>query len=72
MIRGLGFSTVIENSGAGMFPKDEVRLEVHADGSITAYSVSHSQGQGHETTFAQIIGDGLGIPAERIKLRQGL
>jgi len=72
MIRGLGFSTVIENSGAGMFPKDEVRLEVHADGSITAYSVSHSQGQGHETTFAQIIGDGLGIPAERIKLRQGI
>lgn len=72
LIRGLGFSTVIENSGAGMFPKDEVRLEVHADGSITAYSVSHSQGQGHETTFAQIIGDGLGIPAERIRLRQGI
>ncbi|MBX3650349.1 MAG: xanthine dehydrogenase family protein molybdopterin-binding subunit [Burkholderiales bacterium] len=72
MIRGLGFSTVIENSGAGMFPKDEIRLEVHADGSITAYSVSHSQGQGHETTFAQIIGDGLGIPAERIRLRQGI
>ncbi|MFN9488890.1 MAG: xanthine dehydrogenase family protein molybdopterin-binding subunit [Betaproteobacteria bacterium] len=72
MIRGLGFSTVIENSGAGMFPKDEVRLEVHADGTVTAYSVSHSQGQGHETTFAQIIGDGLGIPAERVKLRQGI
>lgn len=72
MLRGLGFSTVIENSGAGMFPKDEVRLEVAADGTVTAYSVSHSQGQGHETTFAQIIGDGLGIPAERIKLRQGV
>ncbi len=72
MLRGLGFSTVIENSGAGMFPKDEVRLEVHADGTITAYSVSHSQGQGHETTFAQIVGDGLGIPAERVKLRQGV
>ncbi len=72
MIRGLGFSTVIENSGAGMFPKDEVRLEVAADGTVTAYSVSHSQGQGHETTFAQIIGAGLGIPAERIRLRQGI
>jgi carbon-monoxide dehydrogenase large subunit len=72
LIRGLGFSTVIENSGAGMFPKDEVRLEVHADGTVTVYSVSHSQGQGHETTFAQIVGDGLGIPAERVKLRQGV
>jgi len=72
LLRGQGMATVIENSGAGMFPKDEIRLEVAADGNITAYSVSHSQGQGHETTFAQIIGDGLGIPAERIKLRQGI
>ncbi|MEN9783617.1 MAG: hypothetical protein RJA24_960, partial [Pseudomonadota bacterium] len=70
LIRGLGMATVIENSGAGMFPKDEVLLEVAADGRVTAYSISHSQGQGHETTFAQIIGDALGIPAERITLRQ--
>jgi carbon-monoxide dehydrogenase large subunit len=72
MLRGLGMGTVIENSGAGMFPKDEVLLEVAADGLVTAYSISHSQGQGHETTFAQIIGDALGIPAERITLRQGI
>ena len=72
LLRGLGMSTVIENSGAGMFPKDEIVLEVAADGSLTAYSVSHSQGQSHETTFAQIIGDALGIPAERIRLRQGI
>ncbi len=72
MLRGLGLSTVIENSGAGMFPKDEVLLEVATDGKVTAYSISHSQGQGHETTFAQIIGDALGIPAERITLRQGI
>lgn len=71
-LRGLGMSTVIENSGAGAFPRDEVLLEAGADGRLTAYSVSHSQGQGHETTFAQIIGDALGIPAERITLRQGI
>lgn len=71
-LRGLGMSTVIENSGAGAFPKDEVLLEAGADGRLTAYSVSHSQGQGHETTFAQIIGDALGIAAERITLRQGI
>jgi carbon-monoxide dehydrogenase large subunit len=72
LLRGLGFATVIENSGAGMFPKDEVLLEVSADDRLTAYSISHSQGQGHETTFAQIIGDALGIPAERVTLRQGV
>ncbi|MFZ9364039.1 MAG: xanthine dehydrogenase family protein molybdopterin-binding subunit, partial [Arenimonas sp.] len=72
LLRGLGFATVIENSGAGMFPKDEVLLEVSADGRLTAYSISHSQGQGHETTFAQIIGDAMGIPAERVTLRQGV
>lgn len=71
LIRGLGMATVIENSGAGMYPKDEVQLEVASDGVITAFTVAHSQGQGHETTFAQIIGDALGIPAERIRLRQG-
>ncbi|MDH4150257.1 MAG: xanthine dehydrogenase family protein molybdopterin-binding subunit [Betaproteobacteria bacterium] len=72
LLRGLGLSTVIENSGAGMFPKDEILLEVAADGKLTAYSISHSQGQGHETTFAQIIGDALEIPAEHITLRQGI
>ena len=72
MLRGLGMSTVIENTGAGIFPKDEVLLEVAADGKVTAYSIAHSQGQSHETTFAQIIGDALGIPAERVHLRQGI
>ena len=72
MLRGLGMSTVIENTGAGIFPKDEVLLEVAADGKVTAYSIAHSQGQSHETTFAQIIGDALGIPAERVQVRQGI
>ncbi len=72
MLRGLGLSTVIENTGAGIFPKDEVLLEVAADGKITAYTIAHSQGQSHETTFAQIIGDALGVPAERVQVRQGI
>ncbi len=72
MLRGLGMSTVIENTGAGIFPRDEVLLEVAADGKVTAYSIAHSQGQSHETTFAQIIGDALGIPAERVQVRQGI
>ena len=70
-LRGIGISTVIENTGAGLFPKDTVEIDVAADGAVTAYSVSHSQGQGHETTFAMIVAETLGIPFERVTLRQG-
>jgi aerobic carbon-monoxide dehydrogenase large subunit len=69
-LSGRGIATVIENTGAGMFPKDEIELEVDAEGLITAYSVSQSQGQGHETTFAMMVAKGLDIPAERVRVRQ--
>jgi aerobic carbon-monoxide dehydrogenase large subunit len=70
-LRGIGISTVIENTGAGLFPKDTVEIDVAADGTVTVYSVSHSQGQGHETSFAQIVAETLGIEFERVQLRQG-
>src|SRR5262249_396279 len=70
-LRGIGISTVIENTGAGFFPRDEVAMEAGADGTVVISSVSHSQGQGHETTFAMIAANALGIPVERIRLRQG-
>jgi len=70
LMRGIGISTVIENTGAGMFPKDEIELEAGADGKVTAYSVSHSQGQGHETTFAMVISKALGIPVDHVQLKQ--
>ncbi|MDB5924976.1 MAG: Carbon-monoxide dehydrogenase large subunit [Betaproteobacteria bacterium] len=69
-LRGRGIATVIENTGAGMFPKDEIELEVDAEGGVTAYSVSQSQGQGHETTFAMMVSKALEIPAERIRVKQ--
>ncbi|HEX6008197.1 MAG TPA: xanthine dehydrogenase family protein molybdopterin-binding subunit [Burkholderiales bacterium] len=70
-LRGIGISTVIENTGAGLFPKDTVAMDVAGDGTITVYSVSHSQGQGHETAFAQIVAETLGVEFERVVLRQG-
>ena len=69
-LRGVGIATVIEPTGAGMFPKDEIEIEVDAEGRVTVYSVSQSQGQGHETTFAMMVAKALEIPAERIRVRQ--
>jgi len=71
-LRGIGISTVIENTGAGLFPKDQVAIECAADGTVTAYTVAHSSGQGHETTFAMVIADALGIPLEKVRVREGI
>jgi carbon-monoxide dehydrogenase large subunit len=72
MLRGLGIATVIENTGAGLYPKDQVEIEATAAGGIDVYSVSQSQGQGHETTFGMIVADTLGIPQEKVRIRQGV
>jgi carbon-monoxide dehydrogenase large subunit len=69
-LRGIGIATVIENTGAGQAAKDEVELELDAAGNITVYTMSKSQGHGHETTFATIVADALGVPFERVRLKQ--
>jgi aerobic carbon-monoxide dehydrogenase large subunit len=71
-LRGIGISTVIENTGAGLFPKDQIAIECGADGTVAAYTVAHSSGQGHETTFAMVIADTLGIPVEKVRVREGI
>jgi carbon-monoxide dehydrogenase large subunit len=69
-LRGIGLSTVIEGTGAGAFHKDEILLE-YRDGKFIAYSVAHSQGQSHETTFAGVIAETLGVPPDRVRLVEG-
>jgi carbon-monoxide dehydrogenase large subunit len=69
-LRGIGISSVIENTGAGMYPKDEIEVEVGKDGTVTVYTVAKSQGQGHETTFAMMVAKVLEIPTERVKIVQ--
>ena len=54
---------------AGLFEAAAVR--VHPTGSVTILTGSHSHGQGHETTFAQLVADGLGIPMESIEIVHG-
>ena len=81
-LRGIGLATYIEACGiapsavagalgarAGLYETGEVR--VHPTGSITVFTGSHSHGQGHETTFAQLVSDRLGVPIEMVEVVHG-
>ena len=82
MLRGIGFSTYLEACGiapsavvgslgarAGLYESASVR--VHPTGSVTMFTGTHSHGQGHETTFAQIVSSTLGMPIESIEVVHG-
>jgi carbon-monoxide dehydrogenase large subunit len=69
-LRGIGISTVIENTGLGNAPADEVEIQLDASGTVSLLNVAKSQGQSHETTFAQIVSKVLEIPLEKIKIVQ--
>jgi len=69
-LRGIGISTVIENTGLGNAPVDEVEIQLDASGTVTVYNVAKAQGQSHETTFAQIVSNALDIPLEKVKIVQ--
>jgi aerobic carbon-monoxide dehydrogenase large subunit len=79
---GVGFSTYIEacsiapskvvgalGAGAGLYESGKVR--VHPTGMVTVYTGSHAHGQGHETTFAQLVADDLHIPIEQVEIVHG-
>lgn len=69
-LRGRGMSTYIEATGAGFAPQDQVEMCWSEDGrTLTLYAPTHNHGQGHETTFAQVVTRVLGIPLEAIRLR---
>ena len=81
-LRGLGYSCYIEACGiapsavagslgarAGLFEAGEVR--VHPTGKVTIFTGSHSHGQGHETTFAQVVASRLGIPVDDVDIVHG-
>src|SRR4051812_5607686 len=81
-LRGPGYCCYIEACGiapsavagslgarAGLFEAGEVR--VHPTGKVTVFTGSHSHGQGHETTFAQVVASRLGIPVEDVDIVHG-
>ncbi len=68
-LRGIGFGCYLEASGAGGAPKDVVSVRFQGDGLLHLYGATGPSGQGHETSFAQIVSDGLGVPRDLIRYR---
>jgi len=79
---GIGFSTYIEACGiapsavvgalgarAGLYEVGQVRVQ--PTGTVSVYTGSHSHGQGHETTFAQVVADRLGIDLDDVEIVHG-
>src|SRR2546428_803207 len=66
---GVGMSCYVEMCGFGPFESAVVRAE--PGGTVTAITGTSAHGQGHETTFAQIIADQLGVDFDKIVVRHG-
>jgi len=81
-LRGLGFSAYIEacglgpsravgSLGAGVGGWESAEVRVNMVGTVEVLTGSHSHGQGHETTFAQLVSGRLGIPIENVNIVHG-
>jgi carbon-monoxide dehydrogenase large subunit len=78
---GIGLSTYVEICGlgpsaatapaAGVALVESAVVRVHPTGSATVIVGTHAHGQGHDTTFAQIVADTLGIPYQQVEMRHG-
>ena len=81
-LRGIGISTYVEACGiapsavagslgvrAGLYETANVR--VHPTGTLTIFTGTHSHGQGHETTYAQIAAEYLGVSVEQVEVSHG-
>ncbi len=81
-LRGIGMSTYVEACGiapsavagalgarAGLYECANIR--VHPTGSVSVFTGTHSHGQGHETTFAQLVSEQLGVPIAMVDIVHG-
>ena len=68
-LRGLGICYYIESILGD--PSEGARVEFEEDGSVTLFVGTQSNGQGHETVYAQFLSDQTGIPADQIRIVQG-
>lgn len=65
-LRGIGIGAYIEGTGGP--PQEFAAVRVLPEGIVEVPVGSHSQGQGHETTFAQVVADRLGLPIEQVRI----
>ncbi|WOH47983.1 xanthine dehydrogenase family protein molybdopterin-binding subunit [Bradyrhizobium sp. sBnM-33] len=68
-LRGLGIACFLETARGQ--PNEVAEVSFGEDGLIDLKVGTHSNGQGHETTYARIAADALGLPLERFRFRQG-
>ncbi|MCA0301774.1 MAG: xanthine dehydrogenase family protein molybdopterin-binding subunit [Proteobacteria bacterium] len=68
-LRGLGFAYHVKGTGGP--PEENVEIRFEADGTVSLVTGTQTIGQGHETTFPQIVAQRLGIADDRVRLRQG-
>jgi len=68
-LRGIGISNTIEATASGMLEHSEIRFD--PNGTLTLMMGTHDHGQGHATTFKQILFDKLGIDSDQIKFKYG-
>ncbi|UYN95367.1 MAG: xanthine dehydrogenase family protein molybdopterin-binding subunit [Enhydrobacter sp.] len=68
-LRGLGFAYHIKGTGGP--PEENVEVRFEEDGTVSLITGTQHIGQGHETTFPQILAERLGVANELIRLRQG-
>jgi len=66
-----GVAVVCFIEGGGIGPKENARLELERDGTVTVYVGSAAVGQGLETIIAQIAADSLGLTIDKIRVRHG-
>src|SRR5207302_5426962 len=68
-LAGIGVSSTVESSNAGLIEHAEIRFD--PTGTVTVAVGTHDHGQGHQTTFRQIMSDKLGIDPGRIRFAYG-
>ena len=72
-LRGMGVASVIEIAGGPLpIPNEEsASVRFDTDGGVSVLMGTHSHGQGHETAFAQIASEKLGVPFDSIRVQYG-
>ncbi len=68
-MRGIGIASFI--AGAGGQPVEEMRVRLAGDGAVSVVAGTYSHGQGHETVYAQLVADFLGVSPDNVTIVQG-